>query len=130
MRWVLVALALASCAPTPAAHVSAPVAVAPSPVHVAPSVASRSRPLVTRGERLSVTCYTATGHRTASGVWPRVGMAAGNRWPLGTRLRVERVGVVVVTDRIGHGSDLDLFRTSRSACVRFGRQALRVSVVR
>ena len=56
-------------------------------------------------------------------------MAASNRYPFGTRLRVESVGVVVVQDRIGHGSDLDLFYASRSACLRFGRQQLQVEVL-
>jgi len=56
-------------------------------------------------------------------------MAAGNRWPLGTRLRVEGIGVVVVQDRIGHGSQLDLFMTSEAACRRFGRQRLAVEVL-
>jgi 3D (Asp-Asp-Asp) domain-containing protein len=79
---------------------------------------------------LDVTCYVATGHLTASGKRPRVGMAAGNRWPFGTLLRVEHVGVVRVEDRIGHSSDLDLFYADRAACLRFGRQQLRVEVIR
>ena len=96
--------------------------------------ASRSRAVVRHaaggvGTLTDTTCYTATGNRTASGLWPRVGMAASNRYPFGTRLRVERVGVVTVQDRIGHGSSLDLFFASRSACLRFGRQHLRVEVL-
>lgn len=106
---------------------------APAPVP-RPTHASRSRTATLprsspRGSRLSVTCYVATGHRTASGSWPRPGMAAGNRWPFGTRLRVEHIGVVTITDRIGWGSQLDLFMTSRAACVRFGRHRLRVAVL-
>jgi 3D (Asp-Asp-Asp) domain-containing protein len=57
-------------------------------------------------------------------------MAAGNRWPFGTRLRVEHVGVVTVTDRIGWGSDLDLYMTSCSEARQFGRRHLTVTVVR
>jgi 3D (Asp-Asp-Asp) domain-containing protein len=79
---------------------------------------------------LDVTCYVATGHRTASGAWPRVGMAASNQHPFGTRLRVQGVGVVTVTDRIGHSSELDLFMADRAACLRFGRQRLAVTVIR
>lgn len=91
--------------------------------------ASQSRYSSGTGSLTDVTCYVWTGHRTASGVWPRVGMAAGNRWPFGTRLRVQRVGIVTITDRIGHSSELDLFFTSLSACLRFGRQQLRVQVL-
>lgn len=105
----------------------------PAPVpHPRPTAASRSRTAAGRsgtGRPLDVTCYVATGQRTASGLWPRPGMAASNRWPFGTRLRIEHVGAVVVQDRIGHGSDLDLFMTSRAACVRFGRQQLHVEVL-
>jgi 3D (Asp-Asp-Asp) domain-containing protein len=57
-------------------------------------------------------------------------MAASNQHPFGTRLRVQSVGVVTVQDRIGHGSDLDLFMDSRAACIRFGRRRLTVTVLR
>lgn len=116
--------------------VAAPRAARPVPlVRVSPSHPSRSRvvparPIPPRRDTLNVTCYVATGHRTASGVWPRAGMAAGNRWPFGTRLRVQGVGVVTITDRIGHGSELDLFMTSLHACRQFGRRHLAVEVVR
>ncbi len=80
--------------------------------------------------RLSVTAYCWTGHRTASGVWPRPGMAAGNRWHFGTRLYVEGVGIVTVTDRYGWGTQLDLFKASCAEARRFGRRNLRVSVIR
>jgi 3D (Asp-Asp-Asp) domain-containing protein len=92
--------------------------------------AARSRPLV--APTLSVTAYCWTGHRTASGAWPAVGMAAGNSWPPGTQLAVEAWGVVTVTDRIGHGSQLDLY-LGREGCEQkarsFGRQSLRVHVI-
>jgi 3D (Asp-Asp-Asp) domain-containing protein len=41
--------------------------------------------------------------------------------PFGTRLRVPGFGVVVVTDRIGHGSDLDLYLGSSPGCARAAR---------
>lgn len=56
-------------------------------------------------------------------------MAAGNRWPFGTRLRVEGRGVVTITDRIGHGSQLDLFMTTCAAARQFGRRHLLVEVI-
>lgn len=128
--WALVLTACSHHAPvgspttTPTVIWTAPTLVPPSPAR-----ASRSRPI--RPARLTdVTCYVATGHRTASGVWPTPGMAAGNRWPLGTRLAVEGVGVIEVQDRIGHGSELDLFFHSLRACREFGRRRLHVSVVR
>jgi len=82
------------------------------------------------GTLTDTTCYVWSGHRTASGLWPKPGMAANNAYPFGTRLNVEGVGVVTVQDRIGHGSDLDLFFPSLPACLRFGRQQLRVRVLR
>jgi len=98
----------------------------------APVRASRSRvtPVPVTGTRLDVTAYCPTGHRTASGLWPLPGMAAGNRWPFGTRLRVEGIGVVTVQDRYGWGTQLDLFMDSCAAARRFGRQHLSVQVLR
>lgn len=156
-RTALIVLALAGCgSPAPAvvtletpppavhAHVDvepAPVRLAPRPT-AAPSSSPRAsrqrhhhhhRPPSTSSRRLEVTAYCWTGNRTASGAWPRVGMAAGNRWPFGTRLNVETVGVVTITDRIGHGSELDIY-LGRDGCERraraFGRRHLRVEVLR
>jgi resuscitation-promoting factor RpfB len=112
----------------------APVPAEPTPrwteAHTPPTVASRHRAVTVTETRLDVTCYVATGNRTASGAWPREGMAASNRHPFGTRLYVEGVGVVTVTDRIGHSSELDLFYGSLRACREFGRRSLVVAVVR
>ena len=107
-----------------------------------PARASRShvrRPLTqshrTTSHRWSVTAYCATGNRTASGAWPRIGMAAtlDRSIPFGTRLSVPGVGVVTVTDRIGHGSDLDLYLGTGTACENaaraWGRRRLTVEVV-
>lgn len=117
------ALVVTPGAPPPEADRPAP----PVPGRSATPHTSRSRRVPAR---LDVTAYCYTGHRTASGLWPREGMAAGNRWPFGTRLRVEHIGVVTVTDRIGWGSDLDLYMSSCAAARRFGRQHLTVEVVR
>lgn len=121
---------------TPAARVTGEGPVPQETASAAPLrravKASRSRVLIPTptGTPLDVTCYVATGHRTSSGAWPREGMAASNRYPFGTRLAVEGVGVVTVADRIGWGSDLDLFFNSLSACLHFGRQRLLVEEVR
>lgn len=114
---------------TPAVHVPAraPEVTVWTPVpRPAASSASRSRSGSVR--RLEVTCYLATGHRTASGVWPREGMAASNLFRFGTRVVVPGLGEVVVTDRVGWGSDLDVFMDSRSRCLSFGRRRLEVVV--
>lgn len=94
-----------------------------------PTHASRSRHLSVV-DRLDVTAYCHTGNPTASGVWPREGMAAGNRWPFGTVLRVPGWGQVTITDRIGMGSDLDLYMGSCSKARRWGRKHLPVEVLR
>lgn len=81
---------------------------------------------------VDVTAYCWTGNRTASGKWPRRGMAASNKHPIGTRLRVPGIGVVTVEDRIGHGTELDLYM-GRAGChdraTDFGRRHLRVEVL-
>lgn len=104
---------------------------APAPLPRA-SRSSRRAPQMRVKNRttLEVTAYCHTGNRTASGVWPREGMAASNAHPFGARLGVPGWGVVTITDRIGWGSQLDLFMTSRAACLQFGRRLLHVREIR
>lgn len=84
-------------------------------------------------QTLDVTAYCATGNNTASGVPPEIGMAAGNRWPFGTVLDVPGYGRVTITDRIGHGSDLDLYMGDGQACLDkangWGRRHLAVTII-
>lgn len=88
----------------------------------------RSHPI--RAVHLDVTSYCETGNRTASGVWPRYGMAASNLFPFGTRLRVPGWPVVVtVTDRVGWGADLDLYAMSCERAIQWGRRSLLVEVL-
>jgi 3D (Asp-Asp-Asp) domain-containing protein len=101
---------------------------------VSESPAASPRRVRLSGTRtLSVTAYICTGNRTASGSWPRVGDAASNDHPFGTRLYVEGFGVVTVRDRIGHSSELDVYMgcgaQARRAALNFGRRSLKVSVV-
>jgi 3D (Asp-Asp-Asp) domain-containing protein len=81
-----------------------------------------------------VTAYCATGSLNAAGHYPRAGEAAGNQWPLGTQILVPGYGFVTVEDRIGHGSDLDLYFGARPDCVRaadtWGARRLTVTVYR
>lgn len=83
------------------------------------------------GTVLVVTEYCYTGSRNAAGKWPTVGTAAANAYPLGTRLYVEGVGVVVVEDRSAPGAtDVDLYGGSDAGCearaVAWGRRYLEV----
>jgi 3D (Asp-Asp-Asp) domain-containing protein len=79
-------------------------------------------------------CPGSSGAVMADGTRVRWGSAASNRHPLGTRLQL--IGVrfhgrrtFVVRDRIGHGSDLDLWAPSCSWSRRWGRRRLRYRVI-
>lgn len=73
--------------------------------------------------------YCATGNRTASGKWPQPGMVAtlSRSIPFGTVVHIEGMGDYVVEDRIGHGSDFDIYTHSCKNARTFGRRHLRVS---
>lgn len=77
-----------------------------------------------------VTAYTHTGDRTASGRWPEVGVTAACRRdvPLGTWVLIETVGPRRCDDRIGRGTDFDVFVDTRQEAIRFGRREVRVAV--
>jgi 3D (Asp-Asp-Asp) domain-containing protein len=82
---------------------------------------------------VSATSYCQSG-RMADGTFTRPGSVASNRHPLGTRLRVigRRIygrRTFVVRDRIGWGSELDVYTASCSTARRFGRQRVRYRVV-
>lgn len=86
---------------------------------------------VVQGALLDVTAYCPTGNRTASGEWPHAGGAASNLFPLGTHLRVGNLGEYVVNDRVGYGTDVDLFFEGPECddrALAFGRKHLRVVV--
>lgn len=88
----------------------------------------------TRGLSSTAYCDTglmANGHRTYRGA------VAGPRhaWPLGTRLRVSDspygAGIFTVTDRIGHGSQLDFAMPGDCAGARrWGRRTVQAEVIR
>ena len=81
-------------------------------------------------QTLNVSAYCETGNRTASGVWPAVGMAAADHLPFGTKVYLPDGRVLTVTDRFGGGySDrLDIFLNSEAECWQFGRQWLKCRV--
>lgn len=76
----------------------------------------------------SSTAYCLSG-RMADGTYVRPRSAASNRHPLGTRLQLtgRQAGPgglrrYVVRDRIGHGSELDLWTGSCAQAIRYGRR--------
>jgi 3D (Asp-Asp-Asp) domain-containing protein len=99
-------------------------------VTIPPAGAARPAP---RAEQplgaFSITCHTGTG-RTASGRPDGPGLAAVDPdvVPLGTKLRVERIGTVTAADRgpAVSGRALDVWAPSSAACTSFGRQKLKV----
>lgn len=107
--------------------------IALAALHVRPDhhTASRSERREPLGQVLTVTAYCPTGSRNAAGNWPTVGTAAGNAWPLGTRLHVAGVGDVVIEDRSApNATDLDLFLGDDPGCearaLAWGRRLLMV----
>ena len=102
------------------------------------SIASRTRPFTGLtasgpGRTLSSTAYCETG-LMANGRHTRRGAVAGNRWPIGTRLRVNDSpygpGTFVVEDRIGHGSELDFAIPGDCTAAReWGRRRVIVEVI-
>lgn len=78
---------------------------------------------------LNASAYCHTGNRTASGVWPAVGMCAmdkvnGMVVPFGTKVHLPDGRVLVVTDRFGagHNNRLDIFLNSEAECWQWGRR--------
>lgn len=78
-------------------------------------------------------CPGSSGTVMADGTHVRFGSAASNRHALGTRLRLLGVRfrgrrTFIVRDRIGYGSDLDLWSPSCSASRAWGRRRVRYRV--
>ena len=81
-------------------------------------------------QTLNVSAYCHTGNRTASGVWPQVGMAAADHLPFGSKITLPDGRILTVTDRFGgnYTDRLDIFMNSEAECWKFGRQWLRCKV--
>ncbi|MBE5780912.1 MAG: DUF348 domain-containing protein [Clostridiales bacterium] len=84
-----------------------------------------------------VTAYTHTGHRTATGKWPKVGMCAVDpkMFPYGTKLFVPGYGYAVAEDTGGfvkwEGTQIDLFMNTEAECRRWGvKRNLTVYVIK
>ena len=79
---------------------------------------------------LNISAYCETGNRTASGVWPTVGVTcAADHLPYGTRVTLPDGRTWVVQDRFGGGyrNRLDLFMPEPD-CWKWGRKILRCKV--
>jgi 3D (Asp-Asp-Asp) domain-containing protein len=81
----------------------------------------------------SSTCYSQ-GTVTASGEHVRVGIVAQNTLRFGTLIRLDHPAFgrryYRVEDRIGSGSDLDIYNPSERACIDYGRRRLSYTVAR
>ena len=78
---------------------------------------------------LESTAYTHTGGNMANGEYPSVGAVACNLVPLGTKIYIEGLGYYTVKDRIGGGSQLDIFMNTEAECLNYGRRMINVYVV-
>lgn len=79
--------------------------------------------------------YCSTGNRNAAGRWPQIGDVAtlDRSIPFGTRVHIEGMGDYVVEDRVGYGTDFDIYAGGgdcESRASNFGRHHLRVTVYR
>lgn len=81
-------------------------------------------------QTLNVSAYCHSGNRTASGVWPAVGMAAADHLPFGSKVTLPDGRVLTITDRFGGGftDKLDIFMASEQECWQFGRRWLKCKV--
>lgn len=81
---------------------------------------------------VSSTSYCQSGIM-ADGQMTHMGAAAGNMWPLGTRLEIltgsHQGTSVTIEDRIGWGSQLDFFTWSCRAAIDYGREQIEVEVL-
>jgi hypothetical protein len=82
---------------------------------------------------VSSTCYSQAGI-TASGAQTFVGEVAMNAVPLHTHIELSHSVFgrrrFTVLDRIGSGSELDVFNPSEAACIDYGRQRVGYVVTR
>ena len=80
----------------------------------------------------SSTCYSQ-GTVTASGQRVHIGIVAQNTLRFGTRIRLDHPAFgrryFTVEDRIGSGSELDIFNPSERACIQYGRREVGYTVV-
>ncbi len=75
---------------------------------------------------VEATAYTATGNRTATGTWPKVGTIAvdPNYIPLGSKVYIEGYGFATAEDTGGaiKGYIIDLYMDTYDECINWGRR--------
>lgn len=76
-------------------------------------------------------CGPGSPKPTASGVWPKQGRtAATNKFPFGTKLEIEGVGVRIVEDRMPKDQmKVDIYFDSHQKALEFGKQKRKVKVI-
>ncbi|ABZ83805.1 conserved hypothetical protein [Heliomicrobium modesticaldum Ice1] len=83
--------------------------------------------------RMEATAYTHTGNRTATGLWPHVGIVAVDPGviPLGTMLYVEGYGIARAADTGGaiRGPIIDVFFDNNEKCIQWGRRKVTVYIL-
>lgn len=90
---------------------------------------------VQNGKVLNVvsTAYTHTGHRTATGIYPREGVVAVDPRviPLGTKMYVENYGYAVAADTGGviKGNKIDVFFDTYNQAINWGRRSVKVYIL-
>ncbi|HHY06414.1 MAG TPA: DUF348 domain-containing protein [Clostridia bacterium] len=82
---------------------------------------------------MTATAYTHTGNRTATGIWPSVGIVAVDPRviPLGTRLYVDGYGFATAMDVGGKikGKRIDVFMETKEEALQWGRRQVKVFVL-
>ena len=79
---------------------------------------------------LNCSAYCHSGNPTASGVMPKVGMAASDHLPFGSKVTLPDGRILTITDRFGGGyrDRLDIFMASADECWKFGRRWMRCRI--
>jgi uncharacterized protein YabE (DUF348 family) len=82
---------------------------------------------------VTATAYTDTGHRTSTGVWPKLGTIAVDPTiiPYNTRLYVEGYGYGIAEDKGSaiKGNKIDVFLESEAACLQWGVKKVKLYVL-
>lgn len=104
-----------------------------------PVVPSRGQIEAKRVMTCQATAYLPTGNKTATGTVPRQGSNSNygtiavdpSVIPLGTKVYIEGYGFAIAEDTGGavKGNIIDLFMTSRSAAINWGRRSVKVYIL-
>lgn len=82
---------------------------------------------------VEASAYTWTGHKTATGTWPKRGTVAvdPNVIPLGSKLWIPGYGFGVAEDTGGmiKGAKVDLFMSSEEECFQWGRKQVQITIL-